>query len=227
MSALAEYLRESPVVIEAPPIDAAQPVVGAPSALAITEDEQIRALVEHLFFRPDTPLHHIAFAAVDSETETAPLCFAVARVLSEEGSRDIGLIDGSPRSEPLHVPLGLRPGSSFDATWQVATRLWLVPRQSWLDPADSPQIPDRSLSRLRDLTAEFDCSILRCAPPSWLVARLAQACDGVVLVLTANKTRRVIATQIGDLFKRARIPLLGTVLTGRRFPVPERLYRSL
>jgi Mrp family chromosome partitioning ATPase len=229
MSTLAEYLREPlPVRDEPDASPAPEPAVtAAPSVLAANEDEQVRALVERLFFRPETPLRHVAFVAADPDTETAPLCLAVAGVLAEEGSRDIGLIDASPRSEPLHIPLGIVPGGPFDATWQIATRLWFVPCQNWLDPSDAPQVPGRSLSRLRDLTSEFDCSILRCAPASWLATRIAQSCDGVVLVLAANKTRRVVAIQIGALFQRARIPLLGTVLLARRFPVPERLYRSL
>lgn len=229
MSTLAEYLHEPPPTVD----ELGTRVVSLPAVttvsptLVATEDEQVRALVERLYFRQETPLRHIAFVAADSDTEIAPLCYAVAGVLAEEGSRDIGLIDASPRSQPLHIPLGIVPGGPFDATWQITTRLWLVPCQNWLDPAESHQASGRSLARLRDLTSEFDCSVVRCAPASWLATRLAQCCDGVVLVLTANKTRRVVATQISQLFQRARLPLLGTVLTARRFLVPERLYRSL
>jgi len=48
-----------------------------------------------------------------------------------------------------------------------------------------------------------------------------------VLVLTANKTRRLVAAQIKDQLSKAKVPLLGTVLAERRFPVPQGLYRSL
>jgi len=48
-----------------------------------------------------------------------------------------------------------------------------------------------------------------------------------VLVLTANKTRRLVAAQIKDQLSKAQVPLLGTVLAERRFPVPQGLYRSL
>jgi len=50
---------------------------------------------------------------------------------------------------------------------------------------------------------------------------------GLVLVLTANKTRRLVAAQIKDQMSQARVPLLGTVLAERRFPVPQGLYRGL
>jgi len=48
-----------------------------------------------------------------------------------------------------------------------------------------------------------------------------------VLVLAANKTRRLVAAQIKDQLSKAQVPLLGTVLAERRFPVPRGLYRSL
>ena len=48
-----------------------------------------------------------------------------------------------------------------------------------------------------------------------------------MLVLTANKTRRLVAAQMKDLLRMAQVPLLGTVLAERRLPVPEGLYRKL
>jgi Mrp family chromosome partitioning ATPase len=103
----------------------------------------------------------------------------------------------------------------------------MVPRQSWLPQACGKRITDQNLARLRELTTEFDFSILWCAPVSWLTASIGQACDGLVLVLTANKTRRLVAAQIKDQLSKAQVPLLGTVLAERRFPVPQGLYRSL
>ncbi len=103
----------------------------------------------------------------------------------------------------------------------------MVPRQSWLPDACEQRLTDRNLSRLRELTTEFDFSILWCAPVSWLTASIGQTCDGLVLVLTANKTRRLVAAQIKDQLSKAQVPLLGTVLAERRFPVPQGLYRSL
>ncbi|MGA2457672.1 MAG: hypothetical protein ABSF85_08900 [Terriglobales bacterium] len=103
----------------------------------------------------------------------------------------------------------------------------MVPRQSWLPDTGGRRLTDQNLSRLRELTTEFDFSILWCAPVSWLTASIGQACDGLVLVLTANKTRRLVAAQIKLQLSKAQVPLLGTVLAERRFPVPQGLYRNL
>jgi Mrp family chromosome partitioning ATPase len=74
---------------------------------------------------------------------------------------------------------------------------------------------------------EFDFAILCCPSILWLTTRIGRGCDGLVLVLTADKTRRLVAARMKDLLREAQIPLLGTVLTERRFPVPEALYRKL
>ena len=64
-------------------------------------------------------------------------------------------------------------------------------------------------------------------PLSWLTARLSQTGNGLVVVLTANKTRRLVAARMQEQLRRARVTVLGTVLTERRFPVPPGLYRNL
>jgi Mrp family chromosome partitioning ATPase len=76
-------------------------------------------------------------------------------------------------------------------------------------------------------TTEFDFSVLCLDPISWLTPRISKACDGLVLVLTASKTRRLVAAEIQEQLRRAQVPLLGSVLADGRFPVPDGLYRNL
>lgn len=83
------------------------------------------------------------------------------------------------------------------------------------------------MQNLRELTTEFDFSIVHCPAISWLSARIGQACDGLVLVLTAGQTRQLVAAQVKQQLGRAQVNVLGVVLAERQFPVPERLYRSL
>jgi len=191
-------------------------------------DEQIHALVQRLFFRRQSePVRHVGFSAVEPSTETATICLEAARALAEEDRYDVGLIDAHPTSVSLQTQLQIPSPNCAEAPWPIAPRLWMVPRQSWLPDASGERLTDQNLSRLRELTAEFDFSILWCAPVSWLTASIGRTCDGLVLVLTANKTRRLVAAQIKDQLSKAQVPLLGTVLAERRFPVPQGLYRSL
>jgi hypothetical protein len=190
-------------------------------------DDQVRALVQQLFFRNESDLvRHVGFVTIEPSTETALLCLEVARAVATGGLYDVGLIDAHPGSSTLQSELHLQSPNN-EASWLLAPRLWMVPRHSWLDDARGQKITDQTLVKLRELTAQFDFSILWCAPVSWLTAGIGQLCDGLVLVLTANKTRRLVAAQIKEQLSKAQIPLLGTVLAERRFPVPRGLYRSL
>jgi len=230
VNTLRELLAETPPAAEQP---RATPITEqadreALSPAASVYEEQIHALVQQLFFRPEsTPVRHVGLAPVEASTATATLCLEVARTLAEEDRYDVGLIDAHPDSVPLETQLQIPSPNPAVATWPIAPRLWMVPRQSWLPDTGGRRLTDQNLSRLRELTTEFDFSILWCAPVSWLTASIVQACDGLVLVLTANKTRRLVAAQIQDQLSKAQVPLLGTVLAERRFPVPRGLYRNL
>ena len=230
MNTLLGLLAETPSAAEQPRVtpireQAQRPAV---SSTASVNDEQIRALVQQLFFRRESkPVRHVGFVPIEASTETATLCLEVARVLAEEDRYDVGLIDAHPDSVPLQTRLQIPSHNRGESSWPMAPRLWMVPRQSWLPDPSEQRIAEQNLSRLSELTTEFDFSILWCAPASWLTASIGQTCDGLVLVLAANKTRRLVAAQIKDQLGKAQVPLLGTVLAERRFPVPQGLYRSL
>jgi Mrp family chromosome partitioning ATPase len=230
MSTFVSIITERPRTTEQPRVTPIREKVSGQevSRGASLRDEQIQALVEQLFFRPESsPVRYVGFAASDPSTETAQLCLEVARVLAEEGRYDVGLVDASPGAVPLQAQLDVAPAPRPDTTWPIAPRLWLVPRQNWLPSSEGQRIPEQSFPRLRELTMEFDFAILCCPSVSWLTTRIGRACDGLVLVLTANKTRRLVAAQMKDLLRHAQVPLLGTVLAERRFPVPQVLYRRL
>jgi len=230
MSTFVSILAGRPSVTEQPLVTPIRDEVHekAVSHIAALRDEQIQALVEQLFFRPESgPVRYIGFAASEPSTDIAQLCLEAARALAEEGRYDVALVDANPDAVPLQTQLEVAPTLRPEATWPVAPRLWLVPRQSWLPASPGQRIPEQCFSRLRELTTEFDFAVLRCPGVSWLTARIGRACDGLVLVLTANKTRRLVAAQIKNQLKKAHVPLLGTVLQERRLPVPEGLYRRL
>jgi Mrp family chromosome partitioning ATPase len=84
-------------------------------------------------------------------------------------------------------------------------------------------------SRLLDLRKEFGYLLVD-APPlgaDIIASVLGQVTDGVVLVLEAHATRRATARRAKETLEAANVPLLGTVLNNRTFPIPEKLYRRL
>jgi Mrp family chromosome partitioning ATPase len=56
---------------------------------------------------------------------------------------------------------------------------------------------------------------------------MAQLADGIVLVLSAQHTRRITARKVKEQLEAAQARFLGTVLSDRVFPIPERIYRRL
>ncbi len=191
-------------------------------------DQQIRTLVQRLFFgSARAPARHIGIVSVDTSTATASLCLEVALTLAEERQHDVGLIDAQSGPTPLQTELELRCPHRADAPWAITPNLWMVPRQIWLPDISERRVADRNLVRLREITAEFDFSILWCASVTWLTACIGRSCDGLVLVLSADKTRRVVAAEIKNQLAHAQVPILGTVLADRRFHVPESLYQCL
>lgn len=204
----------------------ANQAVVAPSASF--HDEQIHGLVQQLFLRNESRLiRHVAFAPADGSIAPAALCLDVARALAEECKYDVALIDARIGSAPLHGELQIAAPARVESSWQIAPHLWIVPRQTWLPDSCAGRVNEVTLTRLRDTAAGFDFSIVCCSPVAWLTASIGQTCDGLVLVLAAEKTRRLVAAQIRDQLVKAQVPLLGTVLAGRRLPVPSGLYHRL
>jgi Mrp family chromosome partitioning ATPase len=56
---------------------------------------------------------------------------------------------------------------------------------------------------------------------------MAQFADGMILVLSAQRTRRATAIKVKQTLERANVRLLGSVLSDREFPIPEGIYRRL
>jgi Mrp family chromosome partitioning ATPase len=56
---------------------------------------------------------------------------------------------------------------------------------------------------------------------------MAQFADGIILVLSAQRTRRIMARKIKGMLEAAQARILGTVLSDRVFPIPDGIYRRL
>jgi len=195
--------------------------------------EQIRGLVRQVFFANAVrPVRQVVFSALDTETELRDICRSVGEALARESPDSVAIVGGYPKvvsadrddedlppakngMMPLHR-IGIR----------VRRNLWLVPgATSELDCPSSNSLN----SYLGEARREFEFSIVQ-APPageSDVAASMGQFADGLILVLSAERTRRVIAQQVKNALQAGRVRLLGTVLSDRRFPIPEEIYRRL
>lgn len=81
----------------------------------------------------------------------------------------------------------------------------------------------------QELRNNFDEVVLDLPATSLSLIGLNSAtqCDGVVVVLEAEKTRAPVVENLIASLRAVRAPLLGTVLNKRRYYLPQRIYRWL
>jgi len=199
--------------------------------------EQIQGLVQKVFFAgADRPVRQVVFSAVEAETDVRSLCRRVGYALAAETLSTVAVMGGGPRllqdaqmRQEQMAEEEMRPGS-IPPLRRIATRvrgnLWLVP--------GAGKTGDRGTiaalcSYLGELRREFEFSIVEgpAAGESSETTAMAQFADGIVLVLSAHRTRRVAARKIKVALEEARARLLGTVLSDRVFAIPEGIYQRL
>jgi len=202
-------------------------------------EEQIRALIQQVFF-PGGPRssHQVVFCAVDRHTDAAHVCTQIAKSMSLQLPGSVCLVETSSADQKLEKQLGADFGWSMSRKFsdasgkggeKVAENLWLVRHLSLTAGRPEPLAPMWLRARLSELRRQFDYAVIhaQAAGISSEPALLGQLCDGVILVLDANNTRRAVARQAVELLEAANAKILGTILNQRTFPIPETIYRKL
>jgi hypothetical protein len=196
--------------------------------------EQIQGLVREVFLSSSSrSVRQVVFSAVDAEADVRGICRQVGEALAAETPGKVGIMGNFPR---LLSDLGTEesaddPGSGgIPPLRQISTRvrgnLWLVPGAT----DDEEHRSAASLhSYLGELRREFEYSIVEGAPAgdSNDTTAMAQFADGIILVLSAGRTRKVAARKVQQTLEGAQARLLGTILSDRIFSIPEGIYRRL
>ncbi len=195
-------------------------------------DEQIRGLVRQVFSPElNPPVQQVVFSSVEHETDVRSLCMWVGEVLAQEKAAEIAVIDETEVSlERSSSRADFEAYSQYRTMpiRQLATRIhkrvwWVPPRSASQDPCHRTSLS----AYMAELRREFEYSIV--AAPASTVSSVAQEmarfADGIILVLSAQHTRRTTALKVKSALGRVR--LLGTVLSDREFPMPTSIYRRL
>lgn len=197
--------------------------------------EQIRGLVRQIFFSSaDRPARQIVLSAVDADTEILGICRQVGEVLAQETKGSVAVVGRFPEivELPMIPPEELlrkqhldRSGLRGFATKRRSNLWWLSRCDDETDSASASTLH----TFLGQVRREFDYSILEgaCAADSHEPMAMAQFADGIILVLSAQRTRRAVAKKVKTALDASKARLLGTVLSDRTFPIPEALYRRL
>jgi hypothetical protein len=210
---------------------------GVSHAYPSIAEEQIGGLVRQIFVScGKKKIRQVLFSPVDEETQIVGLCMLVGQVLNAQNFGTICVVEALPRWAAKHVraidaPISPQPkfGVLRDSAQQLSNRLWFMPSQVLCDGAGSQWSASWIRGRLAELRLDFDYTVLQ-GPQAGIhdeAGLLASLCDGVVLVLRANATRRVVAQKVSEKLHAANVRVLGAVMTERTFPIPEALYRKL
>jgi MinD-like ATPase involved in chromosome partitioning or flagellar assembly len=175
---------------------------------------------------------------VEPETDISAICMQVGLALSAQVSGTTCLVEANLNSPGLeqvverngHDLIASRERSAFqDTSRRLSNELWLVPRSVFLGENKNGLSGAWLRDRLAELRHTFDYTVLY-GPPAGAgseAALLGSLCDGMVLVVEANSTRRVAAQRVKESLRAANARLLGAVLCERTFPIPDMIYKKL
>jgi hypothetical protein len=179
-------------------------------------------------------VRQVVFSPADPETDVQNLCWRVGEVLALETGKSIALLGEYPQSLQDAQPNVTAPSENIEGcnanlrrtARRVRGNLWLVPSAAKEgDPITSMLLH----SYLGEIRTQYEYSIV--AGPSVAESNaataMAQLADGIVLVLSAQHTRRITARKVKEQLEAAQARFLGTVLSDRVFPIPEAIYRRL
>jgi protein-tyrosine kinase len=214
----------------------AGPIIWDPDSFA---EEQICGLVRQVFVPGwPKPARQVVFSAVDAKTDISEMCLQIALTLSAQVEGTTCLVEADGHGHTLEEVIEKRelnlvptdgPGDLRESSRKLSKQLYLVPRNAFLGENEGGSSGPWLRDRLADLRQSFDYTVIHgpAAGTRTEAALLGSLCDGVVLVVEANSTRRVTAQKVKERLHSANARLLGAVLSQRTFPIPEAIYRRL
>ena len=184
-------------------------------------DQQIVKLVRRLFFAEPAQNRQVVISPVGKETDISSICCRTAVTLAGAVNTDVCWIEVGGNRQ------GLNKGN-FDfkrSGSRMTGNLWHVPGGISAESGTSDS-SNRLSQVMENLRKEFEyCIIQSSAPVDGETAVLGQFCDGVLLAVRANATRRIAARRATENLESANARLLGIILCDREFPIPESIYR--
>jgi hypothetical protein len=217
---------EEPVSIHAEPVierENIPPLHTAGWTLESFAAEQIRGLVRQVFLPGwPRPCRQVVFSPVDQGADIAPICMQIGQTLADEGSGVACVVEAclTGRAEDANMNVNMKDrlaavgsekrfGTLRDQSQQLSASLWFMSRDVFLGENESGFSTAWLRARLAELRLEFDYTVLH-GPAAGFgsdAALLGATCDGLVLVLQANTTRRATAQRVKETLHSANARL--------------------
>jgi hypothetical protein len=197
------------------------------TALSSETNGPLISLVRQIFCpRTAAQRTRVLFASADPATNIAAVCKQIGTVLSQISGAHVAVVE--PQSG-FGSELDAKKGPqnvTASASWRTPSSLideqvWCVPSTAFYDTSESLHVDQGHFK------AAFEFFVVAATAADGETPMLSSLCDGAVLVLSANRTRREAALRAKEQLLRYRAPLLGAVLEGRIFPIPEVIYQRI
>ena len=235
-----EVVSIAPPGVAAPQVPPQIPNRPVPESRSISREEAL-ALASRLF-APGSNDHPraVLFSGADAESPSAAVTAAVAQALANETSGSVCLVEANLRTPSLQALFGATSDQGFSDVLldgsdirhglsRISTNLWLLACGSRGTDALHGLNVEQLRPRFQELLAMFDYLVVDAAPASEYrdTAVIGSLVDGVVVVVSANATRREVARRTVAHLQDSGVHVLGAVLANRTFPIPEAIYRKL
>ena len=203
---------------------------GTPVAVQVDPalNQPLGALAERIFFPVNAPeRRRVLFLGADRDTNVIRICERLAETVVQLTGNLVGI--ASEKCQPLSAGKKQARSVQGEEEWRnicapLTEKVWQVPLGLFLDLQSARQ---ERATLAAEIDANFGYLLFPARSTDGQSHRLAIPCDGVVLVLTANRTRRQVAQRTIEELPHWNTPLLGTILDERQFPVPDAIYHAL
>jgi Mrp family chromosome partitioning ATPase len=206
------------------------------------EEVQLTNLVQRVFLSAGTEAPRIVgFAAVEAGAGCSWVCARVSKILAAHAAGSVCVVDANLRTPGLQAQLGVtdcrgvsdallrtEPLANY-ARPLFGRKLWIVSSGYRSSGLDGSAISEPMRSQIAGLRNHFEYVLLDMPPLNKYADAIALGgiCDGVILVLRANSSRRNTAIKAVADLKAANVNVLGVTLNQRTFSVPDSIYRRL
>jgi Mrp family chromosome partitioning ATPase len=212
-----------------------------PDAHVLSREELVK-LIQSLFLQPgkDSP-KVIVFTGADSGVGCSSICAGAAEALAAHVTEPVCLVDSNLRYPSLHLCLGVDNTRGLsealmnpDPIQEFVRKmpgggLWLLSSGLNSSTSTGTMNASRLAERVGELRKEFPF-VLMDSPPVNVYSdaiSLGQSADGVLLVVSAHKTRKEAARRAKESLEIAGARLLGAVMNNRTYPIPQGIYDRL
>ena len=182
----------------------------------------------------------VAVASAQPHEGSTTVALALARVLAQDPSLRVLVVDAHARRAGVATALGLKAEATLRDLLaghsDVARHIVVLERRNLrvlCARSDTQTGVSFPIGDLREFLAAasgaYDWVILDIEPilETADAAAVAGLADGVVMVLRAGRTKRPVVARAAIVLQKANARLLGSVLNRRRLEIPEFIYRRI